>query len=90
LLLSERHPEKQGLKHIVTVITFDGLTLSERHPEKQGLKPINATIDLPPVELSERHPEKQGLKLIFLQRGTGSRNPFRAPSRKTRIETLEH
>ena len=36
--LSERHPEKQGLKLISFSICAIPARLSERHPEKQGLK----------------------------------------------------
>jgi len=36
--LSERHPEKQGLKRVVDVPPRLMAQLSERHPEKQGLK----------------------------------------------------
>jgi len=38
-------------------------------------------------KLSERHPEKQGLKLAQIKEGDEIRKTFRAPSRKTRIET---
>jgi len=62
--LSERHPEKQGLK-LEAVRTNKSLQdLSERHPEKQGLKPLINIAPLAAPTLSERHPEKQGLKPI--------------------------
>jgi len=63
--------------------------LSERHPEKQGLKQQNGVQDIVvPLKLSERHPEKQGLKLYWLPYHiTPAMSSFRAPSRKTRIET---
>jgi len=41
-VLSERHPEKQGLKLENDFIQSNARALSERHPEKQGLKLLKA------------------------------------------------
>jgi len=41
LILSERHPEKQGLKLDEREDDLPRRKLSERHPEKQGLKLVN-------------------------------------------------
>jgi len=46
--LSERHPEKQGLKLVIIFPQAVELGLSERHPEKQGLKlntGVNVTLE---------------------------------------------
>ena len=61
-MLSERHPEKQGLKPGIPRIFFSFGGLSERHPEKQGLKHNPVLCPNACRRLSERHPEKQGLK----------------------------
>jgi len=46
--LSERHPEKQGLKPPVSSPENQPGPLSERHPEKQGLKhPFGITMRSP-------------------------------------------
>ena len=65
-LLSERHPEKQGLKQITPTTSSSIPRLSERHPEKQGLKLEEYQCPLRIHGLSERHPEKQGLKLVLI------------------------
>jgi len=85
--LSERHPEKQGLK--LRPVSPGGARdrLSERHPEKQGLKLRGPARITQGMHLSERHPEKQGLKPPSLTARMVSVRAFRAPSRKTRIET---
>jgi len=65
-----------------------GYPLSERHPEKQGLKLEHGRVAGNHSPLSERHPEKQGLKLQYWAEVSESlHDSFRAPSRKTRIET---
>ena len=89
LALSERHPEKQGLK-----LNFPSsyrliVPLSERHPEKQGLKPKPDPHVDDKITLSERHPEKQGLKLWGEKWYKMLIQAFRASSRKTRIETKD-
>jgi len=85
--LSERHPEKQGLKLPASnQISHQGF-LSERHPEKQGLKPTSFFLNFGHCSLSERHPEKQGLKHCDIPVEIEYAGAFRAPSRKTRIET---
>ena len=38
IIVRERHPLKQGLKHLRDTIHDDSDTVRERHPLKQGLK----------------------------------------------------
>jgi len=75
------------LKLVLCISGVSATDLSERHPEKQGLKLSPPFSFFFVRSLSERHPEKQGLKLELRLQVRDSFKSFRAPSRKTRIET---
>ena len=69
-------------------MTISDNTLSEQHPREQGLK--HAKIDAAIIwgQLSEQHPREQGLKQSYDVIEDISIDPFRATSKRTRIETL--
>jgi len=63
------------------------IRLSEQHPREQGLKLMGIGSTLPPKPLSEQHPREQGLKHGVPGLVISWMQPFRATSKRTRIET---
>jgi len=63
LMVEERIPLKQGLKHVGICRLKRGNRVEERIPLKQGLKLAKGMGNRPRYRVEERIPLKQGLKL---------------------------
>ena len=86
--LSEQHPREQGLKQGVGPLGGpEDDRLSEQHPREQGLKRRRQHWQSRSSLLSEQHPREQGLKLRATIILVALLMPFRATSKRTRIET---
>jgi len=63
LLVLEKNPPKQGLKHAAELrLIGDGHVVLEKNPPKQGLKRIEVKGEGTRVTVLEKNPPKQGLK----------------------------
>ncbi len=82
--------ENKDWNKLSELLDYAKENLSEQHPREQGLKLENPDCLPMKVKLSEQHPREQGLKHMRSKKKIGIISPFRATSKRTRIETIQH
>ena len=87
--LSEQHPREQGLKQTPGISGTLPVILSEQHPREQGLKPpytFSVTIN-PNAHFQSNIQENKDWNNRLILSSEAEETPFRATSKRTRIET---